>query len=692
MNRKRNRTAWFQQSPLVGSNGAATPTQPAASPLLGDERARRLVEIMPVALYICDNDGRIAYYNQRAAELWGRTPKLFDSVERFCGSFRMYQLDGKLVPHEECPMAIAVRTGRGIRNQELQIERPDGTMIFAAANIDPLYDDAGRLLGAINVFEDITPRKRAEMRLQTIYQLSEAVNRAEAVEQIYEQAFMALERALHVDRASILLLDPEGAMRFQAWRGISDAYRQRVEGHCPWPLDDPQPQPILVPDVAEADLGSLQQVILDEGIAALAFVPLVEGGELLGKFMLYYNQPHLFSAAEVQWAQSIAGKIAHAIQRKRAEAALRASEEKFAKVFHAGPLVLTITRLADGRFVDVNETFVQMTGYSREEALGHTPIEMGFWIEPERRSTGLAQLLSGRFPHNVEERFRMKDGSERTCLISAELLDLNGETCVVTVINDITERKRAEAALSQLNATLEQQVAERTAELERSNRELDQFSYIASHDLRSPLRAIDILAGWITEDAGPMLSEKSQEHLAKLRGRILRMNGLLNDLLDYSRAGRHLHEPEQVDTGELIRSLAGLLALPEGFEVNTVGQLPVMLTERIPLETVFRNLIGNAIKHHHQPDAGRVDISAEDQGGFVEFTVTDNGPGIDPAFHERIFALFQTLRPRDQVEGGGNGLAIVKRLVESRGGTITVDSRVGGGASFRFTWPALAAA
>ena len=653
-----------------------------------EDYIRSLVEIMPVAMYMCNGEGLITYYNQRAVELWGRSPQLLDPADRFCGSYRMFLPGGAFLPHDQCPTALAIRTGRGTRGEEVVIERPDGTVILASANIDPLYDESGRIVGAINVFEDITERKLAEERLQTIYKLSEAVNRAEAVEQIYEQAFSALERVLHVDRVSILLLDGHGVMRFQAWHGLSAEYRKEAEGHSPWRADEANPEPVLIPDMAEADLGpQLQQLVTGEGIGALAFIPLVESGQLLGKFMLYYNQPHVFAEAELQWAKSIARKVAHAIQRTQAEAALRASEEKFAKVFRSGPLILTITRVADGRLIDVNETFVQVTGYSRAEALGRTPTELGLWVHPERRGAGVVQLLHDRVPYNSEEQFRRKDGRELTCLLSADLLEIDGETCIVTVLNDITGRKRAEAALQELNATLEQRVAERTAELERSNRELDQFAYVASHDLRSPLRAIDTLAHWITQDAGDVLPEASRVHLQKLRGRIKRMDALLNDLLDYSRAGRHHHTPEMVDTGALVRDLADFLAQPAGFQVKLVAPMPLLLAERIPLETVFRNLIGNAIKHHHDAAAGVVVVAAKDCGAFYEFSVADNGPGIDPAYHQRIFELFQTLKPRDEVEGSGNGLAIVKRLVESRGGTVAVDSTVGAGATFWFTWP-----
>ncbi len=276
--------------------------------------------------------------------------------------------------------------------------------------------------------------------------------------------------------------------------------------------------------------------------------------------------------------------------------------------------------------------------------------------------------------------------------------------------------RMAEADLRTMNETLEQQVTERTKELSRRNQELDRFAYIASHDLKAPLRAIDNLATWITEDAVAVLPAASQTHLAKLRDRVMRMERLLNDLLAYSRADRHRGEPELVDTNQLVREIAALIA-PATFIVDVPSSLPTLVTMRVPLETILRNLLANAIKHHDRPN-GRVVISACDtyksekqdkekqdkekqdtpnpnaitQGAakgshFVEFCVTDDGPGIDPIYHERIFEIFETLQPRDRVEGSGIGLSIVKKIVESHGGTIIVTSAVGAGTTFSFTWP-----
>lgn len=237
-----------------------------------------------------------------------------------------------------------------------------------------------------------------------------------------------------------------------------------------------------------------------------------------------------------------------------------------------------------------------------------------------------------------------------------------------------------------LNATLEQQVDERTNELQRSNQDLDQFAYIASHDLKAPLRAIDHLSTWVMEDVGHLLPERSQEHLAKMRSRIMRMEGLLDDLLTYSRAGRFRGDPITVDVNELAARVIDTVSPPEDFRVSVEGDLPTLHTYAAPLETVLRNLVGNAIKHHNKPE-GSVRISATETDEMIEFAVADDGPGIDPAFHERIFQMFQTLRPRDQVEGSGIGLAVVEKIVTSVGGTVRIESSPGQGATFYFTWP-----
>jgi len=227
-------------------------------------------------------------------------------------------------------------------------------------------------------------------------------------------------------------------------------------------------------------------------------------------------------------------------------------------------------------------------------------------------------------------------------------------------------------------------LAKTTAELRRMNAELDAFAYAASHDLRAPLRGIANLAQWIEEDLQGSLSDDTREMLALLRSRMHRMEGLIDGILQYSRAGRAHEPPVTVDVGALIEEIVDLLA-PQDANIEVDPDLPVLVTERMPLQQALQNLIGNAIKHGGP--GVTISISAADAGAFWRFTVADDGPGIPAAFHDRIWGIFQTLEPRDKVEGTGIGLSLVKKFVEAQGGSVGLESQPGSGAAFTFTWP-----
>ena len=233
-----------------------------------------------------------------------------------------------------------------------------------------------------------------------------------------------------------------------------------------------------------------------------------------------------------------------------------------------------------------------------------------------------------------------------------------------------------------LNRTLVNQYHQ----LERTNQELDQFAYVASHDLKAPLRAIANLSEWIEEDLASGNASDTNKHLHLMRNRVQRMEGLIDGLLQYSRAGRTKVTLEMIDTNELVHSIIEDLAIPESLTITVQQPMPILQTARLPLQQVLSNLLDNAIKYHDKGD-GWITINAQAKNNYYEFTVTDNGPGIAPQYHEKIFMIFQTLAPRDQIEGTGIGLSLVKKLVEAQGGTITLESDVDKGAIFRFTWP-----
>jgi light-regulated signal transduction histidine kinase (bacteriophytochrome) len=252
---------------------------------------------------------------------------------------------------------------------------------------------------------------------------------------------------------------------------------------------------------------------------------------------------------------------------------------------------------------------------------------------------------------------------------------------------DAEERLRLALEAAEIERKrFEEQRAALASALERSTRELDQFAYIASHDLRAPLRGIANLTLWMEEDLEGRLSEDERERMHLLRGRVQRLEELIDGILRYSRAGRAGGAIETVDLGELTAEVLDLLAPADAITVEVTLEIKAIEAERVPLQQVLSNLVSNAIKHAGRADP-RIAISWADAGAAYALTVKDDGQGIAPAHHERIWGIFQTLAPRDQVEGTGIGLSIVKKIVESRGGRVWVDSAPGAGAAFHVLWP-----
>ncbi len=258
----------------------------------------------------------------------------------------------------------------------------------------------------------------------------------------------------------------------------------------------------------------------------------------------------------------------------------------------------------------------------------------------------------------------------------------------LVIIRDITSRQQIAAKLQakaiQL-ANLNNSLNTSNQLLLRSNRELDQFAHITSHDLKAPLRAIANLSEWIEDDFGPSLTDETRSNMKLLRSRVTRMQSLLNSLLEYSRAGRHSAPVTVVDVHSLLTEILQTLDPPSTFTTVIVAPMPTMLTRRQPLQQVFTHLIDNAIRHH-PTKMGIIGVSAVDLGDRYEFAISDNGDGIDAQFQERIYTIFQTLKARDLQENMGAGLAIIKKIVTAEGGIIRLESTVGNGATFWFTW------
>jgi signal transduction histidine kinase len=291
--------------------------------------------------------------------------------------------------------------------------------------------------------------------------------------------------------------------------------------------------------------------------------------------------------------------------------------------------------------------------------------------------TAAARALRGEACDDVELLMRSPTFPEGRpfSTSSRPLRDPEGKVLgVVVTIRDITARRRAEREKEDM-----------LQELRRSNDELARFASAASHDLRAPLRAIDHLAAWLEEDLARHFTARTAQHMQTLRSRVRRMETLLHDLLAFAKVGRGAIDVAAVDVDRLVAEAIELAAPPDGFRIQRAVEVPSFETAAVPLKRVLINVIGNAVKHHDRPD-GQIAVAVRDDGPFVVFEIADDGPGIPPPYHQRVFEMFETLKPRDQVEGSGMGLAIVKRVVEVAQGEITLVSD-GRGATFRVRWP-----
>ena len=477
-----------------------------------EQRSRQILDVLPAAIYTTDAEGTLTYFNPAAAELAGNTPVL--GKDKWCVSWRLRRPDGTVLPHDECPMAMTLKEGRPVRgrrgfrrasgrhadpvrtvpdadvrcvgradgrgqhagrphrtkagggardrtpapgragratarvdrgvsedaivsknldgviatwnkgaerlfgytsdevvgksvtilipadhrNEEPGIlkriragervehyetirQHKDGSLIDISLTVSPVRDSDGRVVGASKIARNITERKRAERALvrhmteqAALYEFTERLHRATSVEDVYESALDAIVQALGCSRASILLFDESKAMRFVASRGLSDSYRQAVDGHSPWAADTRDPLAIYVDDVARADLpDTLKAVVEAEGIGALAFIPLVVGGRLIGKFMTYYEMPHAFDEGEAELALTIARQLGFSLQRMRVEEALRDSEQRLQMALKAGRMGAWEWDVASGKVVwspGLEELHGMQPGYVRRDVRG----------------------------------------------------------------------------------------------------------------------------------------------------------------------------------------------------------------------------------------------------------------------------------------------------------------------------------
>ncbi len=542
--------------------------------------------------------------------------------------------------------------------------RKDGSIIPVQMDIASIKDPRGKVLYHIITQQDITNRKQSETALR----------------ENEEKYRLLAENISDV----IWILDAE-TFRF---RFVSQSVEKLLGFTCQEVLEQTMNE-TMTPDSAQYVV-DIMPVRIDEmkrGILK-AFTDEIEHICKDGSTVWTETTTHFFVNQDSGHIE-VFGSSRNITKRRQAEMALRESEALFATVFHSSPIPVSITDISTEAWLKVNEAFLTITGYAREEIIGHTFKEINLWKNPADRQVMKDLLLRQGRVVNFEVAINKKNGETGTMLISGELVVLAGRPYLLIMGNEITSRKKAEEEIRRLNTELEERIAKRTAQLQAANQELESFSYSISHDLRAPLRGIHGFTQILLDDYGPLLDDEGKRVCSIIQENSLKMGTLIDDLLAFSRFSRSDMQLSFINMKSMVNSVFEEITNPAlrsriDLQIKDICDAqgdPVMIRQ------VWFNLLQNAIKYSSTREKAVISISCIKENGFCIYTVTDNGVGFDMKFLDKLFGVFQRLHSAKEFEGTGVGLAIVQRIIHRHGGEVWATGELDKGATFSISLP-----
>ncbi|MFH2211964.1 MAG: PAS domain S-box protein [Pseudomonadota bacterium] len=586
---------------------------------------------------------------------------------------------------------------------EVRNRNKNGGIYWVDTTIVPFMDASGRPYQYVSIRTDISELKKAEQSLLRMNRLLMALSacdellvRADNIQELLNEICHIIVQVggYRMGWIGYRYHDADKSVEPVAMDGYEDGYLQKA--FLTWADNERGRGPVgtairtgracVIKDVYEPNFKPWREEALKRGYRSVVALPLLIRGDAIGSLNVYSSEPDDFHEEEITLLQELATNLAYGItalrakeEKRRAADQLRQSEERLHKAFNVSPDAISITSLLDGRLIEVNDRFTQFSGYSREELLRKTQLELGLCADTVKLEAMIASLSSQGWLHEYEMPFRNRAGEIRIVLISAETVDIDGETCMLAVLHDITQRKQEELELVRARD-----------EAEIANRAKSEFLSRMSHELRTPLNAILGFGQLLESDCDDPLTPSQLENVEHITRAGWHLLELVNEVLDLARieSGKMQFNFSDVLLSEVVeecRALISPLAIERKIKIDdqiSPCQSHWVHADRTRLKQVLLNFLSNALKYNQI--GGLVILSCEQLSAQrLRISIRDTGAGIPAAELEQLFEAFNRLgADKTEIQGAGIGLAVSKRLVELMGGEIGVSSVLGEGTAF----------